>query len=464
MKKRTWIILISALVLVIGGIAAKKAGWIGKPTSLEVTAETVQKRTIVETVSANGKIQPEVEVKISADVSGEIVELKVIEGQKVMKGDHLLTINPDMIKAVADRVAAALNQAKANLANARARENQVKASFLNIEISYNRSKKLYDQKAISDAEFDAAKAQYEGSKADLEAARQTVIGADFSVRSAEASLKEANDNLARTRIYAPTDGTVSKLNVELGERVVGTAQMSGTELLRIANLNEMEVRVDVNENDIVRIHLNDTSDVDVDAYADRKFKGIVTEISNSSNNSSVAVNSADQVTSFTVKIRILRESYDDLMDPEHPYLSPFRPGMSATVDIRTHSEVNVLTVPIMSVTVRTLDELKNKKEGNREDEKPVAEEEGESTAKKDDTKASTVDEVKEIVFVLEAGKVKPVEVKTGIQDNNYIQILSGLKEGQEVISGPYSAISKILKDGTEVEKTTTEKLNQRKEE
>ncbi len=463
MKKRTWIILSVLFVFIVVGIAAKKAGWIGKPTALEVSVETVQKRTIVETVSANGKIQPEVEVKISADVSGEIVEMKVIEGQKVQKGDHLLTINPDMIKAVADRIAATVSQAKANLANSRARENQVKATFINIETSFNRSKKLYDQKAISDAEFDAAKAQYEGAKADMEAARQTVIGSDFSVRSAEASLKEANDNLSRTRIYAPTDGTVSKLNVELGERVVGTAQMSGTELLRIANLNEMEVRVDVNENDIVRIHLNDTSDVDVDAYADRKFKGIVTEISNSSNNSSVAVNSADQVTNFTVKIRILRESYADLVDTAHPYLSPFRPGMSATVDVRTHSEVNVLTVPIMSVTVRTLKELQTKSEGNREGEAPLNDEEESKPKTEEKEKTTAEEEVKEIVFVLENGKVKPVEVKSGIQDNNYIQILSGLKEGQEVVSGPYSAISKVLKEGTAVEKTSADKLNQRKE-
>ena len=228
MKKRTKIILISVAILIALGITAKKMGWLGKTPAIQVITEKVEKRTIVESVSANGKIQPEVEVKISADVSGEIVELKVIEGQKVQKGDHLLTINPDLIKSVADRVSAALSQAKANLANSRARENQVKASFINTETSYNRSKKLYDQKAISEAEFDASKAQFEGAKADMEAAKQTVIGADFSVRSAEASLKEANDNLARTRIYAPTDGTISKLNVELGERVVGTAQMSGT--------------------------------------------------------------------------------------------------------------------------------------------------------------------------------------------------------------------------------------------
>ncbi len=459
MKKRTKIILVSVAILIALGITAKKMGWLGKAPSIQVITEMVEKRTIVESVSANGKIQPEVEVKISADVSGEIVEMKVIEGQKVQKGDHLLTINPDLIKSVADRVSAALSQAKANLANSRARENQVKASYINTETSYNRSKKLYDQKAISEAEFDASKAQFEGAKADLEGAKQTVIGADFSVRSAEASLKEANDNLARTRIYAPTDGTISKLNVELGERVVGTAQMSGTELLRIANLNEMEVSVDVNENDIVRIHLNDTSDVDVDAYQDRKFKGIVTEISNSANSSNAAMSSADQVTNFTVKIRILRESYADLLDPAQPNLSPFRPGMSATVDIKTHTEKNALTVPIIAVTTRTSEELKAKAEGKSDDEKEM----NESASQEPEASNAGEEDVKEIVFVLEDGKVRPIVVKSGIQDNTYIQILSGLKAGQEVVTGPYSAISKILKEGLEVEKTTPENLNQIKE-
>jgi HlyD family secretion protein len=433
--KRSYKILIAlAIIIIVGGIIAKKAGWIGKSTAFEVSTEKATKRTIIETVSANGKIQPEVEVKISADVSGEIVELFVTEGQKVSKGDHLLTINPDLIRAAADRVAAALNQAKANLANSRARESQVKAAFVNTEITFNRTKSLYEKKAVSDAEFDAANAQYEGAKADLEAAKQTVIASEFSVRSAEASLKEANDNLARTRIYAPNDGTVSKLNVELGERVVGTAQMSGTELLRIANLNEMEVSVDVNENDIVRIHLNDTTMIEVDAYDDREFKGIVTEIANSANSSALGGNNADQVTNFTVKIRILRDSYTDLLDPETPHLSPFRPGMSATVEIRTQVKNNVLTVPIMSVTTRTAKEMAEGSDNKKDESNEETEEE----------------EIKEIVFVISEGKATIKEVKTGIQDNNYIEIVSGLDATQEVVSAPYSAISKLLKEGTEV--------------
>jgi HlyD family secretion protein len=450
MKKRTKIILIAVTLFIVLGIVAKKAGWIGKSTAMEVSAEKPALRTIVETVSANGKIQPEVEVKISADVSGEIVELHVKEGQKVEAGDHLLTINPDLIKSAADRVAASLNQAKANVATTKARQAQVEASFVNTELSYNRTKGLHDKKAVSDAEFDAAKAQFEAAKADLEAARQTVLAAEYSVKSAEATLKEANDNLARTRIYAPTAGTVSKLNVELGERVVGTAQMSGTELLRIANLNEMEVSVDVNENDIVRIHLYDTTNVEVDAYGDRKFTGIVTEIANSANTNTLG-NNADQVTNFSVKIRILRSSYLDLVDEKQEHLSPFRPGMSATVDIRTNVKKNILSLPIMAVSTRTASEISGKT-NNDKDEK---------AASKDDAENENADEeIKEVIFIMKDGKALIREVTTGIQDNTYIEITSGLQaDSSMVITGPYSAVSKLLKNESEVQLKLTEDQN-----
>jgi HlyD family secretion protein len=454
MKKRTIYIIIAVILIIGGGIAAKKAGWIGKSTAIEVTVEAVKNRTIVETVSANGKIQPEIEVKISADVSGEIVELYVVEGQKVKQGDHLLTINPDLIKSAAERVGAALNQSKANLANSRAREAQAKATFSNVEITFTRTKKLHDQKVVSDAEFDNAKSQYESAKADIEAARQTVLASEFTVKSAEASLKEATDNLNRTRIYAPTDGTISKLNIEKGERVVGTAQMSGTELLRIANLNEMEVNVNVNENDIVRLHLNDTCEVEVDAYESRKFSGIVTEIANSANTTLTGGNSSDQVTSFAVKIRILRTSYADLIDETNSHLSPFRPGMTATVEIRTHTERNVLSVPIMAVTTRNAKELK---EGGKENKETGA---SQNSAGGNENETAEED-LKEVVFVYANGAVKLVEVQTGIQDNNYIKILSGLQPGQEVVSAPYSAISKVLKSGTEVSKVTSTQLNKK---
>jgi len=450
MKKRTKIILIAVTLFIVFGIVAKKAGWIGKSTGMEVSAEKPALRTIVETVSANGKIQPEVEVKISADVSGEIVELHVKEGQKVEAGDHLLTINPDLIKSAADRVAAALNQAKANAATSKARQAQVEASFVNTELSYNRTKGLHDKKAVSDAEFDAAKAQFEAAKADLEAARQTVLAAEYSVKSAEATLKEANDNLARTRIYAPTAGTVSKLNVELGERVVGTAQMSGTELLRIANLNEMEVSVDVNENDIVRIHLYDTTNVEVDAYGDRKFTGIVTEIANSANTNALG-NNADQVTNFSVKIRILRSSYLDLIDEKQEHLSPFRPGMSATVDIRTNVKKNVLSLPIMAVSTRTASEISGKTNDDKD----------EKAASKDDSENENADEeIKEVIFIMKDGKALIREVTTGIQDNTYIEITSGLQaDSSMVITGPYSAVSKLLKNESEVQLKLTEDQN-----
>ncbi len=425
MKKRTKILLIIAGALIVLGIIGKMAGWFGKKPGVEVAVEKAALRDITEMVSANGKIQPEVEVKISADVSGEIVELHVKEGQKVQKGQHLLTINPDLIQSAADRVAAALNQTKANLANAKARENQAKANFVNAEQSFNRSKKLREQQAISAAEYDAAVAQFESAKGELEAAKQSVFAAEFAVNSAQASLKEANDNLNRTRIYAPTDGTISKLNVELGERVVGTAQMSGTELLRIANLSEMEVSVDVNENDIVRIQLNDTANVEVDAYGDRIFKGIVTEIANSSKTAGDVMNTGDQVTNFSVKIRILRSSYQDLLDTAQAHLSPFRPGMSATVDILTETQKNVIAVPIMAVTTRASDD---------------------STKKSD----SGIDELDEVVFVHQNGKIRKLKVKTGIQDMNHIRILEGIKVGDEVIAAPYTAISKLLRDSMDV--------------
>jgi HlyD family secretion protein len=425
MKKRTRILLIIAGLIIVLGILGKTMGWFGKKPGIEVAVDKASLRNITEMVSANGKIQPEVEVKISADVSGEIVELHVKEGQKVQKGEHLLTINPDLIQSAADRVAAALNQTKANLANAKARENQARANFTNAELSFNRSKKLRDQQAISAAEYDAAVAQFETAKGELEAAKQSVFAAEYAVNSAQASLKEANDNLNRTRIYAPTDGTISKLNVELGDRVVGTAQMSGTELLRIANLSEMEVSVDVNENDIVRIQLNDTANVEVDAYGDRVFKGIVTEIANSSKSAGDIMNSADQVTNFSVKIRILRSSYADLLDTAKAHLSPFRPGMSATVDVLTETQTNVISVPIMAVTTRAIEDTNRSKNA------------GEA-------------EIDEVVFVHQNGKIRKVKVKTGIQDMNHIRILEGIKVNDEVVSAPYTAISKLLRDSMDV--------------
>lgn len=448
--KKIILLTLAGLALLISVITLKSCSGSG---AIKVSTEKATKRNITETVSANGKIQPEVAVKISSDVSGEIVQLLVKEGQQVKKGDILLKINPDIYVSMVDRGVAAVNTSKANLANARARLEQTKAQFANTEASYNRNKKLFDQGAISQAEFDAAKAAYEGAKADMTATEENVRAAEYNVNSAAASLKEANDNLTKTTIVAPVSGTVSKLNVENGERVVGTSQMSGTELLTIANLFEMEVSVDVNENDIVRVHLNDTSIIEVDAYLGRKFKGIVTEIANSANTAGVT---ADQVTNFPVKIRILSESYKDLVSDRQAY--PFRPGMSATVDIQTTTANNVITVPIQSVTTRSdSTDVKNKKDTEEEEENEEIEVVDEK-AEKLKSKEEKAPEPEECVFVYIDGKVKQVKVKTGIQDNNYIEIKSGLKEGDEVVSGPYGAISKILKDGKEVQKVDKSEL------
>jgi HlyD family secretion protein len=455
MKKVVWIIIAGVILLVTVLLMKNCSG----DKSVSVTLEKAQKRNIIETVSANGKVQPEVELKISSDVSGEIVELFVKEGDKVKKGDLLCKINPLIYESSLSRMEATLNGSKSNLSNAKARLEQIKASFVNAEASYLRNKKLFDQGAISQSDFDISKATYEGAKADVSGAQDNVDAANFNVKSTEASLKEATDNLAKTNIYSPVNGTVSKLNKEKGERVVGTAQMEGTEIMRLANLNEMEVSVDVNENDIVRVTNGDTSLIEVDAYVDRKFKGIVTEIANSANTNGVT---AEQVTNFTVKIRILQESYQDLMNDKD--VSPFRPGMSATVDIQTKKANGVLTVPIQSVTTRAdSSALEGKGKGKNKDNDEgggdiVVVDEKDKT--KEDTKALI--KVEECVFIMNEGKAKLVKVKTGIQDNNYIEIKDGLKEGDEVVSGPYSAISKQLKDKTAIKKVEKEDLFNKK--
>jgi HlyD family secretion protein len=448
MKKTIWLI-VAGVALIVAVVLAKK---FSGNTAIKVSTEIAKKRTIIETVSASGKIQPEVEVKISSDVSGEIVELYVKEGDHVKKGDLLCKINPLIYESNLNRMAATLNGSKANLSNSQARLEQVKASFANVEASYQRNKKLFDQGAISQSEMDVSRANYEGAKADVKAAEENVNAADFNVKSTEASLKESSDNLAKTNIYSPVNGTVSQLNKEKGERVVGTAQMEGTEIMRLANLNEMEVSVDVNENDIVRVHNGDTSLIDVDAYLDRKFKGIVTEIANSANTTGVT---AEQVTNFTVKIRILQESYQDLIT-SNTSTAPFRPGMSATTDIQTKKVANIIAVPIQAVTPRSdtsnVPGKEVKKENKDEEGLEVKDEKNKNTNTKETVKSD------EYVFILSEGKAKMVKVKTGIQDNDYIEIKEGIKEGDEIISAPYGAISKQLKNGTAVKKVEKSEL------
>ncbi len=450
-KKIIRIAIIAGVVLIVLLVVAKKAGWLGQGDIEKVATEKVEKRTLVEMVSASGKIQPEVEVKISPDVSGEVVELLVKEGDKVKKGDLLAKINPDIYVSNLDRMKATLNAQKAAEANAKARVAQVRAQFINAKASFERNESLFKQSAISKAEYDAALSAFEVAKEEVTAAEESYSASKYNVTSYEASVKEASDNLKKTSIYAPVDGTISLLSIEKGERVVGTSQFAGTEIMRIANLSEMEVEVSVNENDIVRVSLGDTALVEVDAYLNRKFKGIVTEIANSANVSGTVT--TDQVTNFKVKIRILRESYDDLIPADRPDQSPFRPGMSATVDIQTETRRNVLSVPIQSVTTR--EDTTKKEEATKKEDQAVATEGDHQVVKVKDKKGESVPEY---VFVYRDGKVVQQKVKSGIQDNTYIQILEGLKEGDEVISAPYTAITRKLKDGQKVEKVDKKEL------
>ncbi len=417
-KKLFRIVIIITVAVIILAFIGKRVGWFGKEETFEVTAEKGEKRTIIETTTANGKIQPETEVRLSPDVSGEIVELYVKEGEDVEKGKLLLKIKPDTYISMRDRAEASLNSAKARLA-------QADAQYIQSELSYIRNQQLWEQKAISKAEFENVEATFKMAKADVEAAR-------FAVKSSEASLKETEENLIKTSVYAPMPGTISRLNVEKGERVVGTELMSGTELMRIADLNRMEVMVEVNENDIIRVITGDTAIVEVDAYMDDKFEGIVTEIANSATTTGISV---DQVTSFDVKILLLKESYQHLVTETNP--TPFRPGMSATVDIQTETKWNILSVPIQAVTTRadTTEQTFDEEESSFDDE-----------------------ELKQVVFVVNENMAISKEVETGIQDNNYIEILSGITEEDEVVIAPYSAISKKLNDSSLVEVVTKEEL------
>jgi HlyD family secretion protein len=429
-KLLTYLSLI-ALLLIILVIIGKKAGWFGKSVVYKVTTEMATRRDITEIITANGKIQPETEVKITSDVSGEIVELVVKDGDNVKKGQFLLKIKPDNYISARDRSQASLNAARANLANTKATLIQVQAKFEQARLSFNRNKKLWDERTISESEWEAAQSAYEVAKAEVTATEQNVAATEFAVHSSEASLKEANENLVKTSVYAPMDGTISLLNVEKGERVVGTDLMSGTEILRVADLNRMEVLTEVNENDIVRVKLNDSAKIEVDAFPDRKFRGNVTEIANSATTTGLTT---DQVTNFQVKILLVKDSYADLIHAGKP--QPFRPGMSASVDIMTESKKGIITVPLQSVTMLA-----------------------DSLIKPDSASLPKVkSEPKEVVFVYDNGKAKTTPVKTGIQDNNYIEILSGLPEKAEIVTAPYHVITKKLKDGSLLKKVSKEEL------
>ncbi len=444
-KSNKWIWYLSGgvVLLIVFVIIGKSAGWIGNEVTIKVSVAKADKKNIVESVSANGKIQPEVEVKISSDVSGEIKELYVKEGDSVLAGKLLARIDPELYQSALDRSEATLNNSRANFANSKARQLQSEAKFIEIEAQYTRNKKMYEQKLISDAEMETSRSVYSSSKADVEAAKQSVMGAEYTVKSLEASLREAKKNLSRTEIFAPVNGIVSKLNVEKGERVVGTSQMAGTEMMRIANLNDMEVSVDVNENDIVKVSLGDTVVIDVDAYTNRKFKGLVTEVANSA--TTTTATTSDQVTNFVVKIRILRSSYADLLEKGGKKHDVFRPGMSASVEVQTEIVRDVIAVPIEAVTIRSKSELDST---NVKSTKKAQSKTGE--IKKDDEA--------EVVFVCVNDVITIKQVKTGIQDDKFIQILSGINEHDEIVIGPYSAISKTLKVGDKVKKVSKEEL------
>ena len=416
----------------IFAIVGKSAGWIGKAKEIEVETAKAQTERIVETVSASGMIQPVYEVKISPDVPGEIIELNIEEGDSVQRDQVLLRIRPDIYQSSLERAKANLNQQKANLADARARIARAQAQLLRAENEYKRNRDLKDQNVISAADFELSEANYKVAKNDLVSARESENASQYIVASAEASVKEAEENLRFTTIRAPISGIVSKLDVELGERVVGTAQMTGTEMLRIADLTKMEARVDVNENDIIRVSVGDTAEVDVDSYTHtgKLFKGIVTNIANTANDKT----SPDAVTEFEVRIRIINDSYRELVE-EQGSVSPFRPGMTASVDITTEVKEDILTIPLAAVTTRNPND-KKKAEGEEQDD---AAEEKKSTGAKD--------EVVEVVFLFNEGQAKMVEVETGISDFENIEILKGISSGDEVVKGPFIAVSKRLKDG-----------------
>jgi HlyD family secretion protein len=418
-KKTTYILVGAAVLLVVVLVTLSKMGLMGsKETVLEVEVAKANEITIVETVSATGKIQPEIEVKISSEVSGEIIALPIKEGQVVKKGDLLVKINPDLYTSGYNRTVAGLSQTKAGLSQADASFNEAKAN-------YDRNKTLYDKGIISKSEWDKAISAFESAKANKQSAY-------YNVRSASATVSEAKDNLGRTTIYAPADGTISMLNVELGERVLGTQQMAGTELLRVANLNNMEVEVDVNENDIVKINVGDSAKVEVDAYMKKQFKGLVTSISNSASTTLTA----DQVTNFKVKVRILKESYQDLVVGKPASYSPFRPGMTATVDIITKRKEKVIGVPISAVVIKT---------DTTPVKKIVVEDES-----ADQTIKSKSDKKMECVFVKKGSKAVIKVIKTGIQDDTNIEVTQGLAKGDEIIVGPYTTVSKDLNSGDKI--------------
>ena len=450
MKKKIWWIIIILIVLVVLLVALKSGGVIGKEEGLKVSTEKVVKRTIIETVNASGKVYPEIEVKISPDISGEIVELKYDEGDSVKKGAVLARIYADIYSTQRNQAAAVVDQQQATVENSRAQLESLKSAQELAQRTYDRQKQLLSEKVISAAEFEQADNTLKSAKANYNAALQNIRSGQASIAGAQASLERANKDLSRTAVLATMDGVVSLMNVKKGERVVGNSMMAGTEMMRIADLSVMEVQVDVGENDIPKVNLNDSALIEIDAYNNRKFKGIVTKIASSNTTASSAAATSNDVTNYKVHIRILPESYKDLIDPKKTKRFPFRPGMNASADIQTTTKPNVIAASINAVTTR-----------EKGTDKVVAEkkEKKEEEGMQEQTKAGLSSDLDEVVFVLQPdGTVKRVKVRTGIQDINYIEVLAGLKEGDEIITAPYNVISKTLKDGQKVKVVPADKL------
>lgn len=439
MKLKHILIALGAILALL--IVAKLTGLIGGKKEEKVTVDKVAVRKIVETVTASGKVQPETEVKLSSEVSGEVTQLLVKEGDVVKKGQLLIKVRPDVLESGYERAVASANAQKASVAGAEQQLVQQQANFVNAEATYKRNVSLFNKKVISASEFDAAKAAYLTAKANLQAAKENVTGAKFTLDQTQANVREAGANLAKTTIYAPVDGVISKLSVELGDRILGTAQMAGTEIMRISNLKNMEVNVDVNENDINRVNVGDSSSIQIDAFGDKRFRGVVTEIASSSTAVGSTTTSVDQVTNFSVKVRILPDSYGNMNNGAKDLPSPFRPGLSATVDIESETEES-LSVPIQAIFTESGAGADNN--GDQEKQK----------AKLADKK------IKQYVYLYDDAtkQVKKSEVTTGIQNDQFIIVKKGLKKGQNIVSGPYSAVQNKLKDGDKVEKTTKDKL------
>lgn len=427
------------IFLIVFLVIGKSAGWIGKSRELEVEFTKSKKASITEKVSASGTVQPVIEVKLAPEVSGEIIDLNVEDGDSVKAGQVLVKIRPDVWMSQLERSEALLSQQKANLESSRAALSRAEATYMRAEQDYKRQEKLWNEKVISESDWQLAQQNYKVAQNDLKSSTQALEAAKFVVNSTDASVRESRANVNKTSVVAPMKGIVSKLLVKRGERVVGAATMTGTEMMRIADLNKMEVRVNVNENDIVRVHLGDSVVIDVDAYSGsgKQFKGLVTNIANTAKDKT----SSDAITEFEVRILILRSSYEDLIVKGNKF--PFRPGMTASVDIITTKKENVLSVPLAAVTTRNPDEKGGRAEPrNNDDSKREVVDTSKPKAEK---KADKV-----VVFVNEKGIAKMKEVKTGISDYDNIEIISGIAEGEEVVTGPFLVVSKRLKDGEKI--------------